>query len=77
MVIQMFTIYDRLAEEYMPPFTAKNSAIAFSLLDKAVVDAKEDSTRFELFSLGEYDTDYGMIVSHKPEKVDAADEDID
>lgn len=65
MKILLFSVYDRAAESYAPPFHAPTEAYAIRSFESA--QAENDSLLgtnpqdFALFCLGEFDTEFGSL----------------
>lgn len=60
MIVNVYSIYDRAAEEYGPTFEAKTDAVAWRFYD---VKTRQDEYRHELFlvCIGTYDTESGVL----------------
>ena len=62
MQVNVYSIYDRVAREYGPPFCAKNHGVAMRMYADAVKqatgDAKDD---YEIWKIGSYDTSTGIL----------------
>lgn len=60
----IYTVYDKVAEEYGPLFEAKNDAVALrqfkQLIATVVVENRDD---YVLYSCGTFDHDAGDLVS--------------
>lgn len=59
----IYTVFDKVAEEYGPLFEAKNNGVALRqfkrLLDTVVVENRDD---YVLYSCGTFDHDAGTMV---------------
>lgn len=64
MIQKMYTIYDKIAQEAGPIYTAKNHGIAFRQKRQAIAQAeiKED---FDLLYLGDFETETMLITPNK------------
>jgi len=63
MVFELYSIKDRLAEEYGPIFQAKNKAIAERNFNNLVEDKKLDEDEFNLVKVGNFDNETGRLTS--------------
>lgn len=62
MITKIYVIYDRVAQEAGPLVCLKNDDLAKRMYAQSLVDQR--STDFDLYLLGEYDTERMKIVSH-------------
>jgi len=60
MLVYLYSVEDKLAEEYGPPFTAKNDAIARRQFKNLSANMQQVED-FELWKLGTFDTESGEI----------------
>jgi len=60
MKVQLFAVYDRIAQDYAQPFQSKNEDTA-SRSFLAGAEGQPNSTDFELYTVGSYDTSTGLI----------------
>lgn len=69
MVLQLYAIYDLVAEDFGPPFTAKNDAVACRNFLRSM--PKEVNVReFVLYKIGSYCTVDGIVESQTPGQVE-------
>ncbi len=63
--MKMFAVYDSKAEAYLPPWTAKTTAVALRRFEATAKDENSDFARFgadyTLFELGTWDEDTGLV----------------
>lgn len=57
----LYTIRDRLAEQYGPPFTAVNDAVAVRQYWNIVRNSRLDPNDYELFCVGGFDKYTGKL----------------
>jgi hypothetical protein len=64
----MYTMYDRVAEEYGPPWTARNDAVA---VRQFMSGMKENpfTDDFWLYCIGSYDSNSGQLESTPHKRV--------
>lgn len=60
MIYNLYSIYDKDAEEYGPLFNAKNALIASRYVEEMIKDVKNVDP-YALYCMGEYDTEKGII----------------
>lgn len=69
-VMNVYTILDRAAEEYGPPFIAKNDEVAkrnfVNLLNEVPAHVKKD---YELIRIGNFNTESGNLFTLRNETV--------
>jgi len=63
MVFELYSIKDRLAEEYGPIFQAKNKAIAERNFNNLVEEKKLDEDEFNLVKVGTFDNETGTLTT--------------
>ena len=63
MVFELYSIKDRLAEEYGPIFQAKNKAIAERNFNNLVEDKNLNEDEFNLVKVGNFDNETGRLTS--------------
>ncbi|MDR0403910.1 MAG: hypothetical protein LBH35_10015 [Treponema sp.] len=61
MKTRVYSIHDKLAEEYGPLFQAKNDEVALRNFQKLVVSQKLEESEFSLYFVGIFDTETGAI----------------
>lgn len=57
----IFTVFDRLAEEYSTPFFQKNIRLGWKAFQNFFEDGRNDPKDYALFHVGHYDTESGRI----------------
>jgi len=68
--MQLYTIYDKLAQEGGPLFEAKNDEIARRNFSKLITDNNADVSDFIMYNLGRFDREsLDMFVHDKVEVV--------
>lgn len=60
MLYNLYSIYDSVSEEYGPIFHAKNEAVARRAVESLLHDGVK-SIDFDLYCLGTFDNDTGVI----------------
>ena len=60
MIYNLYSIYDKDAEEYGPLFNAKNALIASRYVEEMIKEVKNVDP-YSLSCMGEYDTEKGII----------------
>lgn len=60
MIYNLYSIYDKDAQEYGPLFNAKNSLIASRYLEQMMRDV-DNVDPYAIYKMGEYDTENGII----------------
>lgn len=74
MIRNLYTIYDRLAEEAGPVFEQKNDASAIRAAVNTMLDTGMDvqtiETNYRLIHMAEIDTEKAIIHAEKPQDVD-------
>jgi len=63
MIFELYSIKDRLAEEYGPIFQAKNKAIAERNFNNLVEDKNLNEDEFNLVKVGNFDNETGRLTS--------------
>lgn len=61
---QIYTVYDRIAEEYAPPWIARNDAVAVRQMLSLMKDSPFPDD-FWLFCIGVFNSDSGLIEGDK------------
>lgn len=60
---ELYSIYDALAEEYGPPFPAKNDAVAWRKAKQMLKGYDlENSPELSLFQIGTFDVSTGAVM---------------
>ena len=62
MIYNLYSIYDKDAEEYGPLFNAKNALIASRYVEEMIKEVKNVDP-YALYRMGEYDTEKGITES--------------
>ena len=69
----MYSVFDSKAEQFTPPFSAGNDALAVRVFSGACSEPTHDFHRhaedFTLFKVGEFDQEKGVIVPCSPESI--------
>lgn len=60
MIYNLYSIYDKDAQEYGPLFNAKNALIASRYVEQMIKDV-ENVDPYAIYKMGEYDTENGII----------------
>ena len=60
MIYNLYSIYDKDAQEYGPLFNAKNAVIASRYVEQMLNEVKNVDP-YSLYCMGEYDTEKGII----------------
>ena len=60
MIYNLYSIYDKDAQEYGPLFNAKNAVIASRYVEQMLNEVKNVDP-YSLYFMGEYDTEKGII----------------
>ena len=63
MIYNLYSIYDKDANEYGPLFNAKNALIASRYVEQMLVEVK-DVDPYAVYRMGEYDTEKGITDSN-------------
>lgn len=63
MIYNLYSIYDKDANEYGPLFNAKNALIASRYVEQMLEEVKNVDP-YALYRMGEYDTEKGIIDSN-------------
>ena len=63
MIYNLYSIYDKDAQEYGPLFNAKNALIASRYVEQMMRDV-EDFDPYAIYCMGKYDTENGIIDSN-------------
>lgn len=61
MVFKLYSIYDKLAEEYGPIFQAKNKAIADRNYNNMLIEQSLNPEEYSLDQMGTFDNEKGQI----------------
>lgn len=70
MTYNLYTIYDRLAEDAGPIFCAKNNAVALRQYNRLLDEYLSDQSHFKLYLLGIFNTEsMQILVIAEPEEV--------
>ena len=72
MITELFTIYDKVAQEAGPIFQAKNLYVAMRYVKEMIKDNKIDLVEYDLVRLGSFDSE-SMFVTVLP-KADAVEQ---
>ncbi|QCQ85092.1 nonstructural protein [Blackfly microvirus SF02] len=66
----LFSIYDRKAQYYLPPFTARSEADALRVFNEAVISSETPVSQypadFDLLVLGAVDLETGVLTPEMP-----------
>lgn len=60
MTYNLYSIYDKDAQEYGPLFNAKNDVVASRYVEEMVKDVSHPDS-YALYLMGEYDTENGIV----------------
>lgn len=60
MLYNLYSIYDKDAKEYGPLFNAKNNLVASRFVEDMMKGVKCIDS-FDLYFMGEYDTEHGIV----------------
>lgn len=60
MIYNLYSIYDKDAQEYGPLFNAKNALIACRYVEQ-MLDEVKNVDPYAVYRMGEYDTEKGII----------------
>jgi hypothetical protein len=72
MLMGLYSVQDRVAEEFSPPFSARTNGVAVRIYLSMLKD--QHVTDYWLYKLGSYDVDTGyMIGNDRPERVKVSD----
>lgn len=71
MIFNLYNVMDKVAEEYAPPFVAKNDAVALRQFNQMIKNLNVND--YDLNFIGKYDTDTGLITVSLPEKLNASE----
>lgn len=63
MIYNLYSIYDKDAQEYGPLFNAKNVLIASRYVEQMMKDV-DNVDPYAIYKMGEYDTENGIIDSN-------------
>ena len=58
MVVQLYSVWDRAAEEFLPVFQAKNDAVALRAFEMHVTRESTHPEDLSLWRVGEFRTDF-------------------
>jgi len=61
MIYELYSIYDKLAEEYGPVFQAKNKAIADRNYNQMLTKQNLNPEEYQLYKLSTFDNETGEI----------------
>lgn len=70
MEINLYTIYDTVAVEAGPPFTAKNDKVAWRNYIQVISQAKAPMEELCLYRIGSFDPEIMLIKGDAPEMVE-------
>lgn len=70
MVFGVYTVFDKVASEGGPPFTAKNDEVAKRAYQNLVNSQKINYVDFELVFIGTYDPDTLLLKGSEQKKID-------
>ena len=59
MLYNLYSIYDKDAQEFGPLFNAKNALIASRYVEQMIKDV-DNVDPYAIYKMGEYDTEYGI-----------------
>ena len=69
MKVKVFSVYDRLAEAFLPPFVSQTAATAVRQFDNSVNDPQHNfhthSADYDLYMLGTFDDQVGDFENDK------------
>lgn len=68
MIQKIYTVFDKVAEEAGPPFTAINDGVAIRSYAK-IMGQVADTNDYSLLCIGEYNTETGAIAPVSPLRV--------
>ncbi|UDN67723.1 nonstructural protein [robinz microvirus RP_103] len=81
MKFQMFSVYDRAVNCYLPPFFCRTQGEAIRSFTEAVNDPNKSfgkyATDYALMGFGEFDDNSGSFLTHDPVRIIAANEVIE
>lgn len=63
MIYNLYSIYDKDAQEYGPLFNAKNDIVASRYVEEMIKDVKHCDS-YALYCMGEFDTENGITESN-------------
>ena len=75
MKVSLYAVYDCVAEEYGPPWTAINDGVACRQT-RAILSTMPSRSDYLLHKLGSYDTQTGQVKSHDSIVVPYVDEEV-
>lgn len=75
MKVSLYAVYDCVAEEYGPPWTAINDRVA-GRQTRAILSTMPSRSDYLLHKLGSYDTQTGQVKSHDSIVVPYVDEEV-
>jgi len=64
MIIQLYSVYDKVAAIFHKPFSEINDATAIRAFENSLKE-NPDTVDFELYSVGEFDDSNGEITMHQ------------
>lgn len=75
--MKVYCIYDKVAKEAGPLFTAKNDDVAVRMYKQLIVSNKvENQSDYILQNLGDYDPDQPVLFGYKvPTLIDSSEDD--
>lgn len=68
--MRVYSVKDLVAQEFGPPVLARNDKVASRMYLALLTQNKLDQNDFELYALGEFDTDTGLFGTEEPQKVE-------
>lgn len=71
MTLNMYNVKDRVSDEFAPPYVAKNDAVALRQFNHLISNLNPQD--YELYCIGKYDTDTGLITVTLPEKINVSE----
>lgn len=70
---QVYAVYDRKAQYYLPPFTARGDAEASRMFTDAVMTSETPISQypadFDLVKVGSFDLDTGVLTPEQPPRL--------
>jgi len=67
MELKLYTVKDNVSDEFAPPFAAKNDPVAIRQFKGLIKNLNPED--YDIYFLGKYDTDTGIIEMCLPEKL--------
>lgn len=68
--MRVYSVKDLVAQEYGPPVLARNDKVASRMYLALLAQNKLDQNDFELYALGEFDSDTGMFRTEEPQRIE-------